>query len=499
MRILILPVFNYPSNLEADSIFNICLGMARAWARSGRAHVYLALPDPRYRETEYFSFGNFDPKAYKEPGLTPVPIRMAGRYDYEELNLDVPVLMRFHPWFCDLPVDAVICTSAIKALMVRRLFNWHEGLIRPIIVSWDLLLRSSDSKEVAAVHLTELLMQAAGHATTTTYFQSPFCKRLAQADAGRHLKPSILGQSRVIEAPILHSGFDSGFLSTLEARPAPRPMRFIYRGRFTPSKRAQDILDIYLNVKATGRDVDVVVTTGGTTRAMQEILDANPSVRVEKIERREDSMDWLGRVHASLMLSDHELFCVSLWEMIAAGVIVVVLDADWHRGTLPGNYPWVVATEKDAFGALCEIYDNYPKHFAEFQKFATWARETYAFKATAPKFFDALARDAGQIRRKARLWVVEMLRKAPPRLTMQEALEFIADNAEQGEAALSFYAGTSYRFGKTLFTQHLVDCLMYLGYRDDFSKATPVWTKTAAENDGDFDVTDFKNRGTKED
>lgn len=494
MRILILPVFNYPSNLEADSIFNICLGMARAWARSGRAHVYLALPDPRYRDTEYFSFGNFDPKAYKEPGLTPVPIRMAGRYDYEEINLDIPVLMRFHPWFCDLPIDAVICTSAIKALAVRRLFNWHEGLIRPIIVSWDLLLRSSDSKEVAAVHLTELLMQAAGHATTTTYFQSPFCKRLAQADANRHVKPSILGQSRLPAAPVLHSGFDDAFLATLEARPAPRPLRCIYRGRFTPSKRAQDVLDLFLKVKSTGRHIDVVVTTGGGTAAAKEILEANPAIQVEQIRSRDDSTDWLGRVHVSLMLSDHELFCVSLWEMIAAGVIVVVLDADWHHGTLHPDYPWVVKTEADAFGALCEIHDNYPRHALEFQRFSAWARETYAFQFTAPRYLDAIARDAGQIRRKARHWVVEMLRSAPRTMTMHEALRWIADHAEQGEAALSFYAGTSYRFGKTLFTQHLVDALMYLGYRDDLTRPQPFWTRSAPEGQGDFDITDFKNR-----
>lgn len=362
MRILIVPCYNYPNNLSADSIWNITRDWAAAMANLiPDALFYRLVPTlginrPLYRFTQ-------KGEATSHPRVFDIPVRMIARFDLEELSLETDAYIRFHPLVGDLPVDAVVCTSSIKMLMLRRFFECCGGWVRlPTFIAFDLLARGEGSKEVGHVSEQEILMQAMGQASADlNLYESPKCESTTLEGARKYLSSA---QVRDIQknSMLAYSGFDDAECAPIPV--AERDPRFtvVVRGRTTASKHIDTILDLYNTRFAAGHNVRILFTTGNVrvTPQVRELMKKNSSIDFVECDTKSQANELMRRGHAFILASTHELFCVSLWEMFAAGLIGVIKDADWHKGLLPPNYPFVYDKPEEAYAMLCEIQDNYP-------------------------------------------------------------------------------------------------------------------------------------------
>ena len=120
MRILFVPVFNYPNNLNADSIYLISGDWCRALCEADEnISIYRLLPEPNNLEDKFKKFiYRYEPVHQR---VHDIFVPMYSRYDMEEVNCPIDTFKRFHPVLGEFPVDAVITTSAIKTVFVKRI------------------------------------------------------------------------------------------------------------------------------------------------------------------------------------------------------------------------------------------------------------------------------------------------------------------------------------------------------------------------------------------
>lgn len=143
---------------------------------------------------------------------------------------------------------------------------------------------------------------------------------------------------------------------------------------------------------------------------------------------------------------------------------------------------------------LADVADNYVERAKDFEQWVQWSRDTYSMTATSKKYHANLVEFSGQIERKVKLWLVELLRFAPPKMTFVEVLEHLAEHTEKGKFALSYWGKVGYRFGKTVFCQQVVDALWAAGYRDQLEESVPTYLKVADEDLTSVKITDKKRR-----
>ena len=178
MRILFVPVFNYPSNLNADSIYLISSSWCRALCENWPDLTIHRLLPLKERESIL--------ERYKYE-YSPVHDRVIdefvvfkNRYDTEEPNVDWDTYKDFHPVWGSKPVDAVISTSSIKTIYLQRLFELYVGSSPVLFFNFELLIRGVGSKEVSSVSKIEEVLQTAGQTSgAVNLFQSPICKKTA--------------------------------------------------------------------------------------------------------------------------------------------------------------------------------------------------------------------------------------------------------------------------------------------------------------------------------
>ena len=180
MRILVVPIFNYPRNLNADSVFHVVDSWVRELVRQHEdlaVHRLLPELDIPDKTLGWQASGKVKP----HPRIHDIRVPMFTHYDVEETHIDPAFFRKFHSIMGDLAVDAVICTSSAKLLGVFNTLTAAGGSRhRPVFVGWDLLLRGMGTGEVQGVTDGELLMQATGQAMADrVWFESPVAERMS--------------------------------------------------------------------------------------------------------------------------------------------------------------------------------------------------------------------------------------------------------------------------------------------------------------------------------
>lgn len=478
MRLLVVPVLNYPNSLEADSIYTI----TRDWS----AKLCDAMPDlsifrlvPKLDDPHPFKRFRGEHKQ-SHPRVHDLEVRMFARYDLEESNIDPDVYLQFHPNVGSLAVDGVICTSSIKLAGVKRMLTAYGGFNNAqAFFSFDLLIRGLGSNEVSQVSEDEMLMQAAGQAMSWNLFESPKCERMAIQAARRYLAPAQLNgiQSRSMMA---YSGFEDSECEPLPASEREAEFTVIARGRITSSKNVDEIMALYNARFAAGHQINIVMTTGDLSggRGLGDELKKNPRIKLMNLKSKKEANQVMRKAHAFVLWSSHELFCVSLWEMFAAGLIGAVYEADWHRGMLPPKYPFVFKTPAEAYTMLAEIQDNYDHWSRELAWVKDWVRDQYAYRNTTAKtaeFIRAAIEKDGH--RPTRDWLAELFAKSgKTEFTMSGAIEWLKENLDKGAAMVQ--GGNPIHAYATIGPRETYKALEAAGFKDTLTEPDARFVKT---------------------
>jgi hypothetical protein len=479
VRLLLVPVLNYPNEIEADSIYTI----TRDWA--GR--LADAMPDaaiyrlvPKLDDPHPFKrFRSASGHKKHHPRVHDLEVRMFARYDLEESNIDPDVYLKFHPNVGDIAVDGVICTSSIKLAGVKRMLTAYGGFNNAhSFFSFDLLIRGIGTNEVSQVTEDEMIMQAAGQAMSWNLFESPKCERMALTAARRYLAPAQLNgiQSR---ATMAYSGFADDECDPLPLEDREKEFTVIARGRITSSKNVDEIMALYNARFASGHDLNIVMTTGDLSggRGLGDELKKNPRIKLMNLKSKAEANKVMRKAHAFVLWSTHELFCVSLWEMFAAGLIGAVYEADWHKGMLPPKYPFVFKNAPEAYTMLGEIQDNYEHWSRELAWVKDWVREQYAYRNTTTRtasfIRSALEKDG---HRPTRDWLAKLFADSGENeFTLSGAIEWLKKNLDKGAAMVQ--GGNPIHAYATIGPRETYKALELAGFADTLLEPDPLFVR----------------------
>lgn len=477
MRILFVPVFNYPGNLNADSIYQI----TREWCRRMceidlDMAIYCVLPSPclddPYRKHEY-EHKPIHPRVHE------VFLPTMRSYVLNEISVDFDAYSRFHPVFGDMPVDAVVSTSAVKTVALERVICSMVPMnLGTTLFNMDLLMRGLDTNEVSGVTDETLILQSSGQTMGFNLFESQKCKKMAIGAARKFLSASMLDRISKNSA-VVYTGYDDTTLKDVPIEEKNEVFTVIVRGRLTASKHVDRILGVYNALYASGRDMKIQLTTGDIGNSFDKLIreqfSSNSAIDIMKLKSKADSLEVMRKAHAFLFWSDHELFAVSVWEMFASGLIGVFKRADWLEGLLPKEYPFVFDKELEAYAMLSDIQENYTEWKKKLAWMVDFVRDNYGYTSTTKAASDAIRLNSKATR--PRDWVADLIKEhGLPEMTIPKAFEVVAEHAQLGEQAV-FSPQRAYRSRKIVGGLEVVHAMLQSGYKDDLESAVPAFRR----------------------
>jgi hypothetical protein len=246
----------------------------------------------------------------------------------------------------------------------------------------------------------------------------------------------------------------------------------------TNSKKAFNIVDLYNKFYAAGRNVEIIITTGevrGLPKDIQKELHKNSNIKFMKCETKAEANDIMRNAHAFVFWSKHELFAVSVWEMLASGLIGIFKKEDWFEGLLHEDYPYIFDESLHAYSMLIDIYDNYEKVKKELSWVPKWVEDSYAYKNTAPKSA-CLIRENTEPTRKPRPWLVEMMSEyGNDEMTLDDCINTLITNSDMGESV--FRGKNPSRMHRTIGVSEIANAVKKVGYEEDHTKLIPSFKK----------------------
>lgn len=470
MRILFVPVFNYASALGSDSIYLISGDWCRAVCEADpEISFFRVLPNPGLKDHFRRFAYDYEPV---HPRVHDVFTDMFTWYTMEESNNPWEFYRQFHPFFGDLAVDAVVCTSAAKMVHLKPLLT---SVVDPKkfqrFFNFELLIRGHGSREVKDVTDNDTLLQATGELMAFNLFQSPMCQRMVTKAARKYVSASM--SRRILEqSAMVYSGYDSG-QAYVDDEGRNEKFTLILRGRFSPSKNADKVLALY-NKFAARHDVRIVATTGGQSfTEIEGLLEQNKAIEFLRLKSKTEANAEMRKAHAFVFWSTHELFAGSVWEMFAAGLIGVIKRSDWLAGLLPDRYPYVFETESEAYSMLVDIHENYEARRADLEWMITYVRAKFAYDRSVPASVRLLREwtDNGTAR-PARDWLVELMRdKGGASMDIVAMETLVCENSERGKLALARHVFPG-RVKASIGPLELVRAALAAGYCEDLESST---------------------------
>lgn len=370
MRLLVWPTYSYAGNVGADSLYLIARNLLRELDVEDRA--VLVVPD--WANKDVADDLTHDRRIEK------IQTPMAVLYRAQEALADPETAWAFSPQE-GLPIDAVISMSPARSLSLANAWSIRTT-DRPAIVNWDLLVRDDRSGEMTTDEV-ELMQMAAGcWAADLNVFESPIARKMTLDVCRKHLSGSAV--MRVMETSVdVPQGISvDRLMEIVERTPKREKFTVYYGGRFSTSKRVEEVAEVIDAFYRYGRDVEFVVTTGsldGQKRAA--FVDRFPQVELHVGKSQEEAWEIMAGCHASICFSTHELFGMAYWEQVAAGLAVVMKQERWNEDLMPPDYAYGVRTALEAAAILRDVHarwrDGQWLIVPWLSEQAIWVRENY--------------------------------------------------------------------------------------------------------------------------
>lgn len=383
------PTYSYAGNVEADSLYLIARNLIRA-SKPGEINWVLIVPDSRTTPVD-----DLDDRC----DVQKVRRKMPTHHRVQEAIPDMEIVETYSPIEGDEPVDAVVSMSPARTMVLADAWSLGRTVTPPPrLVNWDLLVRDDGNGEIRAEE-PELLHQAVGGVVADlNVHESPVARQMALSVARKHLSPANV--RKMIETSVdVMQGIPAQRVLDL-ARSTPKREKFsvYYGGRFSTSKRVDDLAEVFDTFYRFGRDVEFVVTTGSLAGDKESRFRARfPEVELHVGKSQEEAWRIMASCHASICFSTHELFGMAFWEQIAAGLSVVMLSRKWNRDLLPPDYPWLAHAPQEAGALLRMIHEKWQAAGDEEkavwgidEPHAEWVRDRYDSQRNCREIVDWL-------------------------------------------------------------------------------------------------------------
>jgi glycosyltransferase involved in cell wall biosynthesis len=373
VRVLVWPTYSYAGNIGADSLYLLARDLIRAGQHGVSEPTVWELVVPDNRSVPVDDLDGM-------PNVRKIRVPMSVLYRVQEAIPDEGIINRFSPVVGVDPVDVLLSMNPARTLNVANAWSIRcPDTARPLLVNWDLLVRDDRAGEMRAGE-AELVHQAAGYAVAdVNVHESPIARSMALSVARKHL--SSANVRRVIDTSLdVPQGIAVEHLTAATAG-VPKREKFTvyYGGRFSSSKRLDELSEVIDAFYRYGRDVSFVVTTGSLDgQKKATFLKRYPQVELHVGLPQEEAWRVMASCHASICFSSHELFGMAFWEQMATGLTVIVKAERWNEALLPPGYPHVVSSSVEAGAQLRTAFDRWVDgRRGETDEYAEYVRKQY--------------------------------------------------------------------------------------------------------------------------
>jgi hypothetical protein len=481
--VLVWPTYSFAGNVGADSLYLIARNLIRASAE-GECFWTLIVPD-----LPSVPVDDLDARC----DVVKVRMPMGVLYRMQEAAPDPEIVWRYAPQDGPRPVDVLVSMSPARTLNVANAWSMRTPAAgRPVLVNWDLLVRDDGSGEMTTDEV-ELMQQAAGcWAADLNVFESPIARKMALSVARKHLSPSAV--RKVVDSSLdVAQGIDVASLDEA-IRTVPRREKFTvyYGGRFSTSKRVNDLAEVIDAFYRFGRDVQFVVTTGSLDGNKRAKFEARfPQVELHVGLSQEDAWRVMASCHASICFSTHELFGMAFWEQIAAGLDVVMQAAKWNADLLPPDYPWVCRGPLEAGAMLRQIHETWQENPDRWEHQGCcgpgeWVKTQYDSDMNCALIVGHLIDEAEKRQnaaeegysggsRKELAALVQSVLPESGTVTLDDLVRDVREASRVGKNVV----GSRLKWAKSNSMLDLVRITRWLGWHDDDREGVPAFTKGA--------------------
>lgn len=169
-----------------------------------------------------------------------------------------------------------------------------------------------------------------------------------------------------------------------------RPFAPAFCGRVTSGTRSEEIMElmekfwIFNNGK---RSVECFASTQSIVKYKEDgsvnrigSVNVPDNITVKNLPREEFWELMQKQVDVLVFMSPEEDYSMSLVEPLTLGTPAILIDCRWTRPTFGDQYPFYVKNMQEAYALLLEFFEDYPRMYAKWHKWATEVFEPMLLK-----------------------------------------------------------------------------------------------------------------------
>ncbi|MEW6613919.1 MAG: glycosyltransferase [Thermodesulfobacteriota bacterium] len=371
MRLLLVPHTGL-RNIHSDSNYLLFLDLARYLTESGH-WCYMLVP------------GFAKEKVYRMKRLMYV-FHDFIRYDYyTAYNLiDEDWLIKtFSRRYGSEIIDAIITSKASVVPQWQAILSDYVRCrdIECCIIEPGVFDRESGGALRGDIGLA---LMSLGYSQATTVFLTEYERERAKKLASEYVSAARI--KKIHEQAVVRSvGIDTEYIDKkTEGITRAKKFTLIYAARLNSVKKPDRILELYDTMYRSGRNVNIVVTTGTqqlpVKRRMDKILKGRPEIVVHYGCPKDDYLKIAKSAHAFVCWSESEGFPVGYYEQMYLGAVGIFPKKKWALKQLPPEYKWMFSRKEEAYSMLMEIYDHYDKISQEMDWMKEFIAKSYGYR-----------------------------------------------------------------------------------------------------------------------
>lgn len=193
---------------------------------------------------------------------------------------------------------------------------------------------------------------------------------------------------------VTHLGLEFDKLDLLKKRFKKNDKLTLFYGtRFSEVKQVQNVFKVYDQIYATGRDIEIVITTPNSENSLfrKDFIKKYLQDCIKFFGTDYDKESYLReavKAHVFMTDSRDEMASNFLIEQMYLDVIAVVPDRAWVWSMLPKDYPFIFRSLPEAYNLITWILDHYQEAYQKFKPYLKYIRLNYDYQVNDLKILE---------------------------------------------------------------------------------------------------------------
>lgn len=310
------------------------------------------------------------------------------------------VPMQFSDWFSarkgKYPVDAIFTTrSAAVSMMVKYLRDFRDKSQIPVFIDENMALDSS--LPLYFVGAEDLIARSLGYANAShNFFDTTWEQERAVRAARRYITATYV-KKMTEKSSVVPCGVNIKRIDEL-IKDVKRSRKFqvLCGNRLNASKRPEQVVKLYNQFYAFGRNVRVVLSTPETGAFLSKLQD-KVHMKLYKKLNSDDFVRLAAQSHVVVETTRFGGFSLGLSEMILAGPVVIMPHLKWIRSIvgeeLWAGYPFFYENFTEAATLMRYAFENFKEADEKMMPMRKFWRENYDSAVMSLKMFEQLEKN----------------------------------------------------------------------------------------------------------